>query len=110
MVEGENSRWPEDEVTILIHCRSGCLGVCYKEKAYYFGGYSGYEGTIYLDEWMELHLGTYAWRSISASDAPQGRIDHSMCIYKDTVFIFGGRANKKVFNDLQMFSITSEKY
>jgi N-acetylneuraminic acid mutarotase len=83
--------------------------VAYKEKAYYFGGYSGHDGTIYLDEWMELNLNSYHWRQLASSEAPQGRIDHTMCIYKDQVLLFGGRANKKVFNDLRIFSIPGEK-
>jgi hypothetical protein len=24
-----------------------------------------------------------------------------MCVYKESVFLFGGRANKKIFNDLR---------
>ena len=54
---------------------------------------------------MELNLLNYNWRLIQGGDNPQGRIDHSMCIYKDLIFIFGGRANKKVFNDLRVFNL-----
>lgn len=37
-------------------------------------------------------------------------MDHSLSLYKDSIFLFGGRANKKVFNDLRLFNIASEKW
>jgi len=54
---------PKARYSTWVNCtRAGCLGVAFKDRAYYFGGYSGHDGTIYLDEWLELNLEKYQWR------------------------------------------------
>lgn len=32
-----------------------------------------------------------------------------MSIYKDQIYVYGGRANKKIFNDLRVFNVVNER-
>lgn len=47
---------------------------------YCYGGSVDIEGTILLDEFLEIDLAQLKFKQIK--NAPTGRVEHSMCIYR----------------------------
>lgn len=66
-------------------------------KLYCYGGSIDSEGTMLLDDMLEIDVVTIKFRQIK--NAPQGRIEHAMCVYRNSLLMLGGRTQKKVFND-----------
>ncbi|CAD8066764.1 unnamed protein product [Paramecium sonneborni] len=77
-------------------------------KLYCYGGSIDIEGTILLDEFLEIDVVQLKFRQIKS--APTGRVEHSMCMYRGQVLIIGGRTQKKIFNDCKTYTIGSDKW
>lgn len=73
---------------------------------YVFGGIATSWTTSCSNDLFELNLTTLQWRKMPAFGAvPQHRQQHSCVAYKDSLFVFGGRNNSMMFNDICEYNL-----
>jgi len=72
---------------------------------YYFGGYVTKDGEYFNDlrafnpaenEWKHLHIN---------GDPISPRVDHSMIVFGNALYIFAGTNQKTIFNDLYKINL-----
>ena len=73
---------------------------------YCYGGSVDVEGSILLDEFLEIDVIQLKFRQIK--NAPTGRVEHGMCMYRGQILILGGRTQKKIFNDCKTYIIGTD--
>lgn len=50
------------------------------------------------------------WEFYDLSDSPSERTDHSVVIYNDEMFVYGGRDETKIYSDLYKFNFSKMKW
>ncbi len=88
--------------------RSGARGVAFKDNLLLFGGYSKQNGEYY-DDFYSYSLTTFSWELIKDKGTkPSKRTDHSMVLYGNTLYVFGGQNGIERYGDLYKCSILKE--
>lgn len=87
--------------------RSGSQAVSIEKSIYFFGGYTKKNGDYFNDLYV-LNTFKIEWILInfpSGSFIPSKRTDHSLCGYKNNLYLFGGYDGSTRFNDINVFDI-----
>jgi len=78
---------------------------------YVFGGF---DGKSRFQDVQELDLSTQpapTWQAVGMSESqPMGRFGHSACMYKHSMFVFGGWNGHDTLDDLYEFSVTTKQF
>ncbi|KAJ5080386.1 kelch domain-containing protein [Anaeramoeba ignava] len=104
----ESRSWKRLETTGKVPCpRYGMTTLFNKGKIYVFGGYNL---NSYLDDFFELDLKTYNWKSLPQE--PKGRHSHVAFFHNDEMIIFGGRLNHDGVrtNDMWYYTLNEKKW
>ncbi|CAG9313184.1 unnamed protein product [Blepharisma stoltei] len=74
--------------------------------------FGGYDGTSYLNDLYYLNLITNSWKEVipSSIDLPAGRVEACMKVYLPYVFIFGGKTESGITNDLWLYNTGTNSY
>lgn len=91
--------------------RSGSQCAIYKSSIYFFGGYTKKDGE-YFNDLHTFDIESSQWEEVKCSspEQPLQRTDHTLSIYKDSLYVFGGYDGKTRFNDLCIFNIPSRTW
>jgi N-acetylneuraminic acid mutarotase len=86
--------------------RSGARGAPHMDSLYFFGGYSKQSGEYYNDL-FRYDLNRKRWELLhtTGEPGPSIRTDHSMVIYGNSLYVFGGYDGTSRFRDLYKCSI-----
>jgi N-acetylneuraminic acid mutarotase len=88
--------------------RSGARGIAYKDYLLFFGGYSKQSGEYY-DDFYSYDLKQLKWEKLlDHGDRPGKRTDHSMTLYGNSIYIFGGCDGQNRLGDLYKCSILKD--
>jgi N-acetylneuraminic acid mutarotase len=70
--------------------RSGARGVAYNDFLYFFGGYSK-QSAEYYEDLFRYDMNRRRWEALPDNgEKPSKRTDHSMVLYGNSFFVFGG--------------------
>ena len=85
--------------------RSGSQCAIFSSKIYFFGGYTKKDGD-YFNDLYTFDIETSIWEKVNPANEilPRERTDHTLSLYKDTLYIFGGYDGRARFNDLCLFN------
>nr|CCA23939.1 conserved hypothetical protein [Albugo laibachii Nc14] len=92
--------------------RSGASGVVHRDRMYLFGGYEGRNGSYFQDLYY-YDFETQIWDQVKCSNpnvCPQERTDHSMVVYEDSLYLFGGCDKSTRFDDLWRFDLSQKRW
>ena len=85
--------------------RSGARGVAFNDFLYFFGGYSK-QSAEYYEDLFRYDLTRRRWEALSDNgEKPSKRTDHSMVLYGNSLFVFGGYDGQNRFGDLYKCSL-----
>jgi N-acetylneuraminic acid mutarotase len=87
--------------------RSGSQCVLYMNLIYFFGGYTKKDGE-YFNDLSTFDINHLRWSEalINGPEVPCKRTDHTLSLYKDCLYVFGGYDGRSRFNDLYRFETT----
>lgn len=91
--------------------RSGSQSVIHNGALYIFGGYTKKDGEYFND----IHRYTTQdniWTEIQpqTEDNPDPRTDHSLIVYHNSMYVFGGYDGARRFNDLWEFNLETRRW
>jgi len=100
--------------------RSGCKSVSYGSLLYFFGGYTTKPGNL-KEFFSDMHCfdtETNSWSeinfSLATSQVPSKRTDHSLVLFNDYLYLFGGKGGKSgkedLYNDLYKFNLLTKTW
>jgi leucine-zipper-like transcriptional regulator 1 len=70
--------------------RSGARGVAFNDMLYFFGGYSK-QSSEYYEDLFRYDLNRKRWEALpDIGEKPSKRTDHSMVLYGNSLYVFGG--------------------
>lgn len=69
--------------------RYGAQFVMHLGRMYCYGGSIDFETTVLLDDLLEIDVLNLKFKLFK--NAPAGRVEHSMCVFRNKVFVMGGR-------------------
>ena len=95
------------EVTgVTPQSRSGSQCLLQSNEIYFFGGYTKKDGE-YFNDLYEFHIGDKHWNEIIVTNGeiPPKRTDHTLSLFKESLYVFGGYDGKNRFNDLCQFNL-----
>lgn len=82
--------------------------VIWHDNMYIFGGH--HERETNVNDLYELNIPTRHWKQIFAKGSiPLKRNGHSACVYKDSMFVFGGYSGL-MFNDFYEFQFKTKTW
>ena len=87
--------------------RSGSRGQGYQGSLYFYGGYTKKDGE-YFGDLYRFDIGLMEWRRLNSEPAP--RADHTLALYEDCLYVFGGYDGKNRFNDLYEYRISDNQW
>ncbi|KAL6070689.1 kelch domain-containing protein 3 [Balamuthia mandrillaris] len=87
--------------------RYGQTAICYKGHLYLFGGCD--KGGAFLEDFYQLDLGKRDWTKLTVENGPRGRHFHSMVLYRNALYVFGGKSNGYM-NDLYCFNLATQQW
>lgn len=87
--------------------RSGAKSEVHNGQIYFFGGYTKKDGE-YFDDIFSLNLSTLFWQSYDVTQVPDSRTDHSLVLYKDALYAYGGRIEVMIRRDLIKFDLRTK--
>ena len=108
----QTNQWKMLEVTGLVpQSRSGSQCALQNGVIYFFGGYTKKDGE-YFNDLFEFDIEHKHWSEIAvaASEAPVKRTDHTLSLFKDSLYVFGGYDGKSRFNDLCQFHLVRKEW
>lgn len=89
------------------------------DKIYMYGGNGGkfYENSVFNDLWV-LDLDTYKWVELKeelkdeakVGNLPEPRTGHSMFVYNDEVYIYGGINQTTAYNNIIKFDLNEKQW
>jgi len=81
--------------------RSGAQAIAWQGGVYFFGGYTKKDGD-YFNDVYKYDIASRAWATVhTLGESPQRRTDHSVCLFRDSLLVFGGFDGHNRFNDLR---------
>mmetsp|Transcript_8304 Transcript_8304/g.16372 ORF Transcript_8304/g.16372 Transcript_8304/m.16372 type:complete len:738 (+) Transcript_8304:1846-4059(+) len=89
--------------------RSGSQACIQGSQIYIFGGYTKKDGDFFNDV-HAFDTQTFAWTELvpsSQEHVPLPRTDHSLTLYNNSLYVFGGYDGNRRFNDLRQFSLST---
>jgi N-acetylneuraminic acid mutarotase len=92
--------------------RSGTQAVIQGSKIYIFGGYTKKDGDFFNDV-HSFDTTTSTWTELvptTQENIPLARTDHSLTLYGNSLYVFGGYDGSHRFNDLRQFSLSSNTW
>lgn len=91
--------------------RSGSQCTLYQGKIYFFGGYTKKDGE-YFNDLFSFDIINSHWEEIlpSSSEMPKKRTDHTLTLFHDTLYIFGGYDGKNRYNDLCSYNLVTNTW
>jgi N-acetylneuraminic acid mutarotase len=86
--------------------RSGSQCAIFASKIYFFGGYTKKDGE-YFNDLFTFDIDSLIWEKVEPTSAvlPHERTDHTLSLYKDSLYVFGGYDGRTRFNDLCVFEV-----
>lgn len=105
-----NRQWTKIKIEGDIpSARSGSQSVVYDNKIYFFGGYTK-KGGVYFNDMFSFDIINAKWDFYSVADCPNERTDHSVIMYGNCMYVYGGRDEIKIFSDLNKFDFTKMQW
>ena len=89
--------------------RSGAKAEVHNGQIYFFGGYTKKDGE-YFDDIFSLEIASAQWQSYTVSQVPDERTDHSLVLYKDALYAYGGRIEVMIRRDLIKFDLRTKEW
>ncbi|CAE8712646.1 unnamed protein product, partial [Polarella glacialis] len=90
--------------------RSGAQAAVWSGAVWFFGGYTKKDGD-YFNDVYKYDIGTSMWGSVhTLGEAPQKRTDHSVCLFRDSLLVFGGFDGHNRFNDLRELHLKDRRW
>lgn len=107
-----------DDLKNVPSPRAHHSGYFYNGKVYIFGGNGGhiYENQVFKDLWI-LDVETMKWEEIvkvekegQINSLPECRSGHSMFVYQDEIYIYGGFNQNTAFNNMIKYNFKSGEW
>lgn len=90
--------------------RSGAQTIVWNSVVYFFGGYTRKDGD-YFNDVYKYDIASSSWGFVhTLGDSPQKRTDHSVCLSRDSMIVFGGFDGKNRFNDLRELHLPDKRW
>eukprot|EP00403_Amphidinium_massartii_P044184 CAMPEP_0178456924 /NCGR_PEP_ID=MMETSP0689_2-20121128/46746_1 /TAXON_ID=160604 /ORGANISM="Amphidinium massartii, Strain CS-259" /LENGTH=777 /DNA_ID=CAMNT_0020083147 /DNA_START=45 /DNA_END=2376 /DNA_ORIENTATION=- len=90
--------------------RSGAQACVWNGSVYFFGGYTKKDGD-YFNDVYKYDLTACTWAPVhTLGEVPQKRTDHSVCLFRDSLLVFGGFDGHNRFNDLRELKLQDNRW
>jgi len=90
--------------------RSGAQAVVLDRMVWFFGGYTKKDGE-YFNDVHSYSIESHYWASVNTlGEPPSRRTDHSIVLYKGSLFLFGGFDGRNRYNDLRQFKVSEKRW
>lgn len=90
--------------------RSGAQAVVWNGSVWFFGGYTKKDGD-YFNDVYKYDISTSQWGTVQTlGESPQKRTDHSVCLFRDSMIVFGGFDGQNRFNDLRELHLHEKRW
>ncbi|OMJ94181.1 hypothetical protein SteCoe_2663 [Stentor coeruleus] len=91
--------------------RSGSQCVLHQNTIYFFGGYTKKDGE-YFNDLFAFNIPTLQWKEVqpNISELPNKRTDHTLSLFRDTLYVFGGYDGRSRYNDLCAFNLITNEW
>eukprot|EP01116_Phalansterium_solitarium_P011140 TRINITY_DN2674_c0_g1_i1.p1 TRINITY_DN2674_c0_g1~~TRINITY_DN2674_c0_g1_i1.p1 ORF type:complete len:405 (+),score=24.63 TRINITY_DN2674_c0_g1_i1:293-1507(+) len=89
--------------------RSAMTTVVYRQNAYVFGGWSGFEG-VWFNDLYKLDLDTLTWECVSTTGTAPARTSHVAVLHKNCMYIFAGYSGQTYLNDLHQLNLDTNTW
>lgn len=90
--------------------RSGAQAAIWNGKVWFFGGYTKKDGDYFNDVYT-YDIAASTWASVhTLGESPQKRTDHSVCLFRDSLLVFGGFDGHTRFNDLRELHLRERRW
>jgi N-acetylneuraminic acid mutarotase len=89
----------------IPQARSGARGLAYQDSLYFFGGYSKQSGE-YFKDLFRYDLNRKRWELVQTEGIPpESRTDHTIVLYGNSFYVYGGYDGVTRFGDLHKCSV-----
>lgn len=93
-----------------ITARSGAQAVVWNGSVWFFGGYTK-KGGDYFNDVYKYDIAASSWDSVQTlGELPPKRTDHSLCLFRDSMLVFGGFDGSDRFNDLRELHLGEKRW
>lgn len=90
--------------------RSGAQAVVWNGAVWFFGGYTKKDGD-YFNDVFKYEIATSSWESVhTLGESPMRRTDHSVCLFRESMLVFGGSDGRKRFNDMWELHLREKRW
>jgi len=90
--------------------RSGAQAAVWGGAVWFFGGYTKKDGE-YFNDVYKYDIASCQWGSVhTLGESPQKRTDHSVCLFRDSLLIFGGFDGHNRFDDLRELHLRERRW
>lgn len=93
-----------------LPARSGAQAIVWQGAIWFFGGYTKKDGD-YFNDVYKYDVPSNSWVSVhTLGESPQKRTDHSVCLFRDSMLVFGGSDGQNRFNDLRELHLPEKRW
>lgn len=90
--------------------RSGAQACVWQGAVWFFGGYTKKDGD-YFNDVYKYEISSSLWTPVhTLGESPQKRTDHSVCLFRDSLLVFGGFDGHSRFNDLRELHLRERRW